>query len=60
MNGNRKSRSGEVRSIAERPRVTAAMRRTERGDVLTEYEVGWRVYTDVENLEAALRGEIDA
>lgn len=38
-------------------RVTARAVRTEHGDVLTEYELGGRVYHDVDELEAALRGE---
>lgn len=57
MNGNTRSEPDEVRSIVDGPRVTAAVRRTERGDVLTEYRAAGNVYRDVDALEAALRGE---
>lgn len=45
------------KTVTENTRVTARAVRTDRGDVLTEYEVGGRVYRDVDELEAALRGE---
>lgn len=39
------------------PRITARAKKTESGDVITEYDVDGRTYHDVDDLEAALRGE---
>lgn len=57
MNGNTESGFARQESIARDHHVTAAVRRTERGELFTEYEVGDRTFQGVDELEAALRGE---
>lgn len=60
MTANESTGLGRQDSIGSVPRVTARAEKTEDGDVLTEYEVRGRTYRDVDELEAALRGERDA
>jgi hypothetical protein len=56
MNGNTKTGLGRQESVAQTPRVTAAIRRSASGEIVTEYEANGRVYTDIEELESAIGG----
>lgn len=56
MNGNTQTGLGRQESTAQTPRVTAAIRRSASGEIVTEYEANGRVYTDLKALERALGG----
>jgi hypothetical protein len=56
MNGNTQTGPGRQESIAQTPRVTAAIRRSANGEIVTEYEHNGRVYHDLEQLESDLGG----
>jgi hypothetical protein len=56
MNGNTQTGLGRQESTAQTPRVTAAIRRSASGEIVTEYELKGRVYTDLERLQSALGG----
>jgi hypothetical protein len=57
MNGNTHPGLGRQERIAQTPRVTATIRRSANGEIVTEYELNGRVYHDLEQLESELRGE---
>jgi len=59
MNGNTTPGLSGQEGIAAEPRVTARTYRA-RDETFTEYYVDGEVFHDVDQLEAALRGEIDA
>jgi len=60
MNGKSKPGLPGQESIGTAPRVTPSIHRTPNAEMVTEYHVDGEIYHDVELLEAALRGEIDA
>jgi hypothetical protein len=56
MTASKSTGLGRQESIAQTPRVTAAIRRTAGGKIVTEYELNGRVYTELEQLQSALGG----